>query len=126
MSKENVEIVRAANEAFLAGDVETALAALDPDVEWQGLIEVFRGHDGARRGWDRLRADVELKVHFDDIRDLGESLLALGEARAIGQRSGLHLTAEIAQLARFRDGRIVTLRDFARHAEALEATGLGP
>src|SRR5690349_21647878 len=123
---ENVELFERGVEAWNRGDFDAWIQQFDPDVEWQGLIDVFRGHEGARRAWDSLRADVQLKVRFDDVRDLGESMLALGEARAIGQRSGLHLTAEIAQLARFRDGRIVTLRDFARHAEALEATGLEP
>jgi ketosteroid isomerase-like protein len=124
MSEENVELFERGVEAWNRGDFEAWIQQFDSGVEWQGLIEVFRGHDGARRAWDILRADVELTVRFDDIRDLGESALALGEARAIGQRSGLHLRAELAQLAQFRDGRIVALRDFAEHAEALAATGL--
>jgi hypothetical protein len=38
MSRENVETVRAANDAFLTGDVETALNALDPEVEWHATV----------------------------------------------------------------------------------------
>jgi hypothetical protein len=37
----------------------------------------------------------------------------------------LNLTAEIAQLATYRRGKVVTFRDFPSHAEALEAAGLG-
>jgi len=36
MSEENVEIVRRMWEAFLAGDVPTALSFYAPDVEWAG------------------------------------------------------------------------------------------
>jgi ketosteroid isomerase-like protein len=36
MSRENVEVVREMTEAFLRGDVEQALVAYDPDVEWDG------------------------------------------------------------------------------------------
>jgi ketosteroid isomerase-like protein len=61
---------------------------------------------------------------YDDIRDLGDSVLALGELTGKGRITGLNISAEIAQLATFRDGRILSFRDFARHAEALEAVGL--
>jgi ketosteroid isomerase-like protein len=36
MSRENVETVRAMNEAYLRGDVEAALEVLDPKIEWRG------------------------------------------------------------------------------------------
>jgi hypothetical protein len=51
MSEENVEIVRAANEAFLVGDVEAALDALDPEIEWHATVggidegRVYHGRD---------------------------------------------------------------------------------
>ena len=58
------------------------------------------------------------------LRDLGDSVLALGELIGTGRITGLNLSAEIAQLVTFRDGRIVSFRDFASHAEALQAVGL--
>jgi ketosteroid isomerase-like protein len=51
MSQENVEIVRAANEAFVGGDIEAALNALDPEIEWHATVggidegRVYRGRD---------------------------------------------------------------------------------
>jgi ketosteroid isomerase-like protein len=50
MSQENVELVRAMNEAFDEGDIEGALAQLHPEVEWHGTKgglddgKVYRGH----------------------------------------------------------------------------------
>ena len=126
MSEENVELFNRGVEAWNRGDFDAWIQQFDPEVEWHALLEVFRGHEGARRAWDSFRADVKLKVRFDEIRDLGESVLALGEANAVGQRTGLHLNAELAQLATFRGGRIVSFSDFASHAEALEAAGLEP
>ena len=38
MTAQNVEIVRRSTEAFAAGDVETALAALDPQIEWHATV----------------------------------------------------------------------------------------
>jgi ketosteroid isomerase-like protein len=39
MSQENVEIVRAATEAFNRGDLEAWLADADPEIEWHVLPE---------------------------------------------------------------------------------------
>jgi ketosteroid isomerase-like protein len=67
---------------------------------------------------------MQLRVRFDDVRDLGESVLALGEIIGTGRTTGLNVGSEIAQLATFRDGKVVMFRDFASHADALEAVGL--
>jgi hypothetical protein len=67
---------------------------------------------------------MQLTVRFDDIRDLGQSVLALGEIEATGHTTGLNFTGELAQLATYRAGRVVTFRDFSSHAEGLEAAGL--
>ena len=63
-------------------------------------------------------------VRFDDIRDVGESVLALGEMQTTGQTTQLVFNGELAQLAKFRDGKVVSFRDFGSHADALEAAGL--
>jgi hypothetical protein len=87
-------------------------------------MEVFRGHAGARQAWESFKGDMQLKVRFDDIRDLGESVLALGEMKAVGQTTRLDLTGELATLLTYRGGKIVNARDVRSHAEALEAAGL--
>ena len=123
MSQENVEIVRAAAEAWNRNDLEAWMQYFDPEVRWSALMEEFRGHDGIRQAWQSFK-DFELKPRYDDIRDLGDSVLALGELTGTGRITGLNLRAEIAQLATFRAGRILSFRDFASHSEALEAVGL--
>ena len=123
MSQENVEIVRAAFEAWNRNDFDAWIQYFDPDVQWSALLEEFRGHAGIRQAWQSFK-DLQLKARYDDIRDLGDSVLALGKFTSTGRSTGLNFSNEIAQLTTFRGGRILRFRDFARHAEALEAVGL--
>ena len=123
MSQENVEIMRATIDAWNRDDFDAWMQSFDPEVQWSALLEEFRGHDGIRRAWQSFKA-FELKSRYDDVRDLGDSVLALGELTGTGRITGLDLSNEIAQLATFRDGKILSFRDFASHDEALKAVGL--
>jgi ketosteroid isomerase-like protein len=124
MSQENVEIVNRGVEAWNRDDFDTWIGQYDPEVEWFALMEVFRGHAGAQQAWESFKGDMQLRIRFDDIRDLGESVLAIGEIKTVGQTTRLDFTNEIAQLFTFRGGKIVSVRDFPSHAEGLEAAGL--
>jgi ketosteroid isomerase-like protein len=123
MSQENVEIVRAAFEAWNRNDFDAWIKYFDPEVKWSALLEEFRGHAGIQQAWQSFKV-FELTARYDDIRDLGDLVLALGELTGTGQITGLNVGHEIAQLATVREGRILSLRDFGSHAEALEAVGL--
>jgi ketosteroid isomerase-like protein len=124
MSQENVEGFKRGVDAWNSDDFDTWIANFDPEVEWTALMEVFRGHAGARQAWRSFKEDMQLTVRFDDVRDLGDSVLALGEIAGTGRTTQLEVGGEIAQLATFRDGKIVSFRDFPSRAEALEAAGL--
>jgi ketosteroid isomerase-like protein len=124
MSQENVESFKAGVEAWNRDDFDAWIDRFDPEVEWFAIMEVFRGHAGAKQAWESFKGDAHLTVRFDDVRDLGESVLALGEAKLTGQTTRLNFTGELAQLVTYRGGKIVRSRDFRRHAEALEAAGL--
>ena len=67
---------------------------------------------------------MQIRARFDDIRDLGQSVLALGEMEGTGETTRLDVTGELAELVTYRGGKIVHTRDFRSHAEALEAAGL--
>jgi ketosteroid isomerase-like protein len=124
MSATNVETFKRGIEAWNRDDLDAWIELFDPQVEWFALTEVFRGHEGARAAWHSFKADVQLKARFDEVRDLGESALALGALEGEGRTTRLNFTTEIAQLATFRAGKIVTFRDFPSHAEGLQAAGL--
>ena len=134
MSQENVETVRRAIEAWNADDLDVCLAVLDGDVEWHPSIEpglegkatVYLGHDGARRAWREYRGEAweSLTSRPQEIRDLGDSVLLLGQMDITARTTGIEFTQEIGEVFDFRAGKIVRVRDFLTHAEALEAAGL--
>ena len=124
MSQENVEIFKRGVEAWNGDDFDAWIDQFDPEVEWFTLVEVYRGHAGARKAWESLKGTMQIRARFDDIRDLGESVLALGEMEGTGQTTRLDFTGELAQLVTYRGGKAVNIRDFRSHAEALEAAGV--
>jgi hypothetical protein len=124
MSRENVESWKRLVEAWNRDDFDARIDQFDPKVEWSTLVEVYLGHAGAPKAWESLKGTMQIRPRFDDIRDLGESVLALGEMEGTGQTTRLRFTGELAQLATYRRGKLITLRDFPSHAEGLEAAGL--
>jgi ketosteroid isomerase-like protein len=124
MSQENVDNFRRGSEAWNRNDFDAWIDQFDPEVEWFTLVEVYRGHAGARKAWESLKGTMQIRARFDDIRDLGESVLALGQMEGTGQTTRLSFTDENAQLVTYRGGKVVNIRSFRSHAEALEAAGL--
>ena len=125
MSEENVDNFRRGIEAWNRNDFDAWIDQFDPEVEWFTLLEVYRGHAGARKAWENLKGAMQIRARFDDIRDLGESVLALGAMEGTGQATRLNFTSENAQLVTYRGGKVVNMRSFRSHTEALEAAGLG-
>ena len=94
-------------EAWNRDDFDAWIDQFDPRVEWSTLVEVYRGHAGARQAWESLKGSQHLRVRIDDFRDLGETVLTLGKVMTVGQTTRLRFTAELAQLATYRSRRAV-------------------
>ena len=134
MSQQNVETVQRAVEAWNADDLDAFLAGLDADVAWHPAIEpglegkatTYRGHEGARTVWveDRGEAWDRLTNRPQEFRDLGESVLVLGYMDLAARTTGIEFSQELGEVFDLRAGKIVRIRDFLTHAEALEAAGL--
>jgi ketosteroid isomerase-like protein len=124
MQQENIEIFKRSAEAWDRDDFDAWIEQYDPEVEWFALMEVYRGLPGVRQVWESFKGDMQIRVRFGDVRDLGKSVLALGEMKSTARTTGLNFTGELAQLVTYRDGRTIRVRDFASHAEGLEAAGL--
>jgi ketosteroid isomerase-like protein len=120
---ENVEAFRRATDAWNQDDFDAWISYFHPDVEWSTVLEIYRGHNGARQAWEAFK-DHQVRIRHDEIRDLGDSLLAIGESTAVGPTTGLNTASEFAQLITIQDGQAIRIRDFASHAEALTAAGL--
>ena len=130
MSEENVNTVLAMFSAFNRGDMDGYLASFDPEIEYHdtlgfpgpgvhyGLEAVRRHVEGYREAW------VEPRVETEEIRSVGDRVVARITYTGVGTSSGATAATSANAVCDFRDGRIVRLRQFIDHAEALEAAGL--
>jgi ketosteroid isomerase-like protein len=128
MSQENVEVVRAAYDAFNARDVDGLLRLSAEDCEWQPLraqLEgiVYRGHQGVRQfvsdmdeDWEAFRIDP---LEFHDRR---ERVAVIGRVSALGQ-SGVEIDSVAGFVFELQRGRIRRIISHSDPAEALEALG---
>jgi ketosteroid isomerase-like protein len=129
MSQQNVEIVRAAYEAWNAGDVEALREAHDPDViarypeDWPeagpfvGREAVVRQIEQLRQTWDASAAEP-----ITDFTDAGDRVIARFVWRGTGH--GPAFALEGSAVYTMRNGRISLIEYFTDHAEALKAVGL--
>jgi ketosteroid isomerase-like protein len=129
MSEENVRAFLESADAFNRGDTEKFLEAYDPGCTFEPQVAViegtFEGYDGMR-AFSRKFAEVyeNWEGRFDEVRDLGDAVLALGRGIGVGKGSGMKQEQPLAIVARFRNGRITHFKDFGDKGEALEAAGL--
>jgi ketosteroid isomerase-like protein len=105
--RELVELTRRGFEAYTAGDMETVLARLAPDVVLEstmGNVGTFHGHEGFLE-WTREWLDVweEFRVEVREVVPVGDD----------------HAIVEVDQSARGRGGIEVSQRPaFAYEADA--------
>jgi ketosteroid isomerase-like protein len=129
MSAQNVEAVRRAWEAFNRGDLETFFADTAADVEFEEdpvfpEAAIFRGREEIRaylEGFQEAMADHRFEV--EELRDLGDRVLALMHETARGTSSGADVDQRPVFLYEFRDGLIVRVRAYLDRAEGLAAAG---
>lgn len=132
MTSPNVELVRAAFDAFTRRDASALLAGVSEDVEFHavtgGLVartEPYRGHDGIV-AYLRDAAEVwqELRIEPREFHEDGDTVVALGRVYAWG--AGRVVDAPTGWLWRARDGMLVYGRVYESQREALEAGGIPP
>ena len=131
MSQENVEVFKRGWDAGERRDVEGLLALLDVEVEWHAALPmlggdaVYRGHDGVRaflsEVWDVLG---DTSFEFWEIRDAGDRVVALGRFSGRGEASGVATETPFAYVVDVKNGKVIRVRSYLDHREALEAAGL--
>ncbi len=116
-------------QAFNARDLEGMLACVAAQVELHplrldGLEARYRGHDGVRAWFERLRQrGHEHRIAVCEVRDLGagkvfsSGSLSLGDEADIGPVCALH---------QVDGGLIVTVREYLTDPEMIERLGLIP
>jgi ketosteroid isomerase-like protein len=129
MAEANLDLMRRAFEAFGAQDVEAFVQCMDADVEFEprlaGVEGNYHGHEGIRQFMADGSEVFELRgTEVEEIRDLGDGILALGVFHVRGRGSGAEDTTPFALVGSIRDGRFVHLKDYGNAADALDAAGL--
>ena len=115
-------------------DFEALLPLYRPDVEvhspkeWVALGDfdpVYRGHEGLLRFY-RQWADawVDNWAEPQELIDLGDRLVLLGEIKARGGESGIEVGRRYAMLWHIHRGKLAREQVFNDPAEALDAVGL--
>ena len=132
MSQENVERLRVAHEAFLAGKSEFGGELLDPEIEWDASESpvldnrgVYRGIDGVRQYWREWLAAWDTVQFEYELIDAGDRVVALIDQRMRGRSTGIEVPlGKYAQVYTFRDSLLVNCKFYTSQLDALEAAGL--
>jgi ketosteroid isomerase-like protein len=129
MSEENVEVIRAAFEAWNAGDMDGLREFLDPGIIWRppaGWPEPgpFVGREAVMRWFEHLREawDTYVTELIGDIIEAADRVVVRQVWRGAGR--GPEANIESTDVFTVREGRILGVDQFWEHAEALEAAGL--
>ena len=129
MSKENVEVVRRSYDAYARGNLESALAALDPSIEiydhdipdsgvYRGLEGLFRWQADWESSWESWRWDPE------EFIEAGDRVVAVLGVHAKGRGSGVDVERIDGAVWTLRDGKCIRLDYYGSKAEAFKAVGL--
>ena len=131
MSQENVEIVRAALDAFNRADWESVLKDAAPNVEF----DLSRAHNPDLAGVYGEPGQVqrvlgEFVQNWDSVRiephefiEVGDHVVVPWTAHAVG-RDGIELVARVTWTFTIREGAIQRFCMYQEREEALEAVGL--
>src|SRR3954452_7081437 len=129
MSQENVEIVRAAYDAYNPSDLDAALKAAAPEFEldWTRAVGrqkgVYRADESRAFLVDFLEAFESTRVEPDDFIE-AEGQVVVPQTGYIRGRDGIEATARVALVWTIRDGAIVWICLYQQKRDALEAAGL--
>jgi len=133
VSQENVEVVRALIDRWNEGErhLSAFQQGVDPEVELESPFssvvgEPYRGYEGMER-WlrDNDEQFAEWQISVDEIRDVGERVIAIAAVNARGRASEVGLQFPTAGVFSFgADHRIKRARLYLQVEEALKAVGL--
>ena len=128
MTRSDVELLRSAWDAFTRGDVDAAVAALDPEVRWYGAGEpdgegACQNREEATAFIRRARAEG-LTAELLDVREAGDRLVAVIHTHA--PPDWQHGPEPHGELVTVRDGKIAEMIVFPTVEDALTAAGRRP
>jgi ketosteroid isomerase-like protein len=133
MSQANVEVVRAAIEAFNRHEFGALEEFCDEDFEFVSVFTAVDANDATYRGakaWTDYAAAMDemwTDWHVEEIRifDAGDDrLVCLVRLVGTARLSGVPVDRPVGLTYRLRNGKLWRVRSYADPTEALEAAGL--
>jgi len=131
MSRENVDLVRAAYDAVTREEWDAAAPMFTPDAEFRGTVggvepdfvehglEQFRKYqDEDREAWDERRFEPEGFI------DAGDRVVVFQREFRRGSGSGIEVEADTAVIFGVRDGQVILVQGYMDRSAALEAAGV--
>jgi ketosteroid isomerase-like protein len=134
VSRENVELVKSAFEAWNSGDLDGFADHAAEDVAW---VEVTGRPDAVateRFGRARMRealgslfeAFESYHLDLEQLHDVGDRVVAVVREVARGRASGLEVDGRWGYLVTVENGEIARIEAYRDAALALEAAGMSP
>jgi ketosteroid isomerase-like protein len=126
MSAANLKLVQELYEAFARRDVAAVLARFHADAEirqsdllpWGGH---YRGHEGIREFFGRLREAIDSAVSLERLIDAGDHVVAVGRTRGHTRKGEVPFDVAIAHVWIVRDARISRFEAYIDTPVMLEA-----
>jgi ketosteroid isomerase-like protein len=132
MSKDIIEGIRRAYDAFNRGDIQGAIKAvgLDPDIVWSEPESfyaggTYHGPEGVAR-YLTLSYQASEKVQSlpEEIIEVGEKIFVLVHFHAWPKGGGQPREGRIADVYTVQDGKVVQMHAYSDPEEARKAVGL--
>jgi ketosteroid isomerase-like protein len=120
-------------EAYSRGDYEAAVAGFDPAIEWSVDASLmpdaatYHGHEGVKRFWETWAEAISgMELEVEECRCVAPNrVFAIARAHGTGAGSGAPVASgRFAEIADFRDGRVVRVRLYGDVSRARRAAGL--
>jgi uncharacterized protein len=125
MNEANIELVRAAMDAFGRSDLQALRDLCHPDLEvdWSRRLidpQVIHGLDEMGRFLEEMQGIFDA-ISFEEleISDYGDDVLLVSTGTFRGRASGLEVSATAANLWTIRDGKIARFRFYQTKDDAL-------
>jgi ketosteroid isomerase-like protein len=133
VSRDNVEIVQCAFDAFNSRGVEGIVTYIHPEFEattppnLASEPDTYRGHDGVRRWFDSFY-EVMDEIRWDShaFHEVGETVVVEFTLRARGKTTGLDFGQNAVMVWRFRDGKAIRIELFETLDEGMAAAEGAP
>ena len=126
MPDSNLEIVRRAVQAIIAGNWRAALAELDTGVELDQSRPsgVYRGRAGVQEAIERWsEVWVDRCVQAEEFIDAGDQIVVVTHEHAKSARTGVELDRRVTEVWTLCGGKVVEIRSYRGRDEALAAVG---